>query len=176
MFLCVNSPGGNAIAALRIYARAKEWTASGRPLIAHIQRAASGASVVALAADYRVLDLGGHLAVHDVSGGTLGERATAQGAFEAIYCAETFLPGDVVQGYMAREGWVTAGRDSFREGWIDEVGDFADASRIAVAVAAGGEFPDSPRRRRVRIAVDSAEAERIVAGLWKTGEIEMVNL
>ena len=174
--LTVNSPGGLVAEALRIRARLQAWQASGRQLVSHVVQASSAASIIALTADWRVLEPEGYFSVHHASGGTDGELREARASLLDIYAAETLLPVDVVRTYLDHEGWMTANLDSLREGWADEIGDRGDATDVAQHVAAGGELPDSPRRRRVRIAVDSAETERIVAGLWKTGEIEMVNL
>ena len=144
--LTVDSGGGLAEAALRIYRRAKAWTASGRTLIGYIVQARSGASLAALAADFRVLDPAGHFMIHDLRGGTESERAALQGQIEDIYLTETFLPLAAVRNYLRGGAWIVANRDGLKEGWIDTIGGFSAAVGVAVAVAAGDALPATPRR------------------------------
>jgi hypothetical protein len=118
----INSRGGAAAAALRLYEGLRRFSQDGGMVVTFVEQAGSAAALVAVAGDYVVLAPGGRFVIHASCGATAEVRAelerecidvlaartkTARAELETAY--ETFDPCTVFRADLAlREGWADA--------------------------------------------------------------------
>jgi ATP-dependent protease ClpP protease subunit len=135
VLVVVNSPGGDGGAAIQIYAALRHFSKTVGPVIAHVPRhgaAASAASMVALAADYIVLDPSSKgFIVHPPSGNPARGLRVARDLLEALYCERTLLSATAVRSLLDSGEVEIENNNAVRDGWADEIGSPKRALRVA---------------------------------------------
>ena len=134
----INSPGGDVMAGLGMYNMLRNWAADGKQVTTRVTGvAASIASIVALAADKRVMPKNSFAMVHSVSGmawGTadeLREQADVidkvQASLHGIYVDRMGVDEAKVDEIMSKDTWLTA-EECLELGFATELSDAVTAT------------------------------------------------
>ncbi len=153
----IDSWGGDAACAWRLYAKLRRFADHGGVLVCHVVEAASTAPALALAGDLVVVDPRGRLILHSASADTPGTRdeinewmarTLAERGLAPLERVRTFLVADGPDG----DGAVLVDAETARVelGWADLVAPVELARALAELVAREGAIPatlNTPRRR-----------------------------
>jgi ATP-dependent protease ClpP protease subunit len=170
VLLSINSVGGDANEAFNVNAALRLFSRSTGPVIAYIgpyARAASGATIVALAADFIIVDPAAvGMMVHAPSGGTPEVRSLATNRLVSLYRDRTSLGSeDAIRGLLEGCGdtWLAPGA-CLDDGFADEIAERERAVEVARACAARAPmWPEavwSPRRAALQVREAYAAAAR----------------
>lgn len=127
----INSPGGSVPDGYRIFHALENMKQRGVRVVATINgKAASMATVIAMAADHLNITKGSLMLVHDASTGTQGtaeDHLKAAATLEEIsaeiaelYAARTGNTSEDMRALMAEDRWMTA-REALALGFVDEI-------------------------------------------------------
>lgn len=130
----IHSPGGSVLDGYRAYNAIQDLRKRGVYVTAHIQLAASMASVIAMAADKIVMRTGSKMMIHEASAATHGDAQKHANTAEllesisdeiaAIYAGRTKIPKDEIRASMKKETWMNA-KQAVEMGFADEIFDTA---------------------------------------------------
>jgi ATP-dependent protease ClpP protease subunit len=163
----INSCGGHVADASIIYNGLRAFSIAGGTVIAHIQRAASTAPLVALAADFIVMDPVADIHVHSTIGGSDDRVAKLNRALSELFAERTLTPLEEIERWVALKPGVAWAELDFAaaasHGWADAPGSADDAAALAQAVARGGRAAlPMTGRRHVLLARQACAARRAV--------------
>jgi len=125
----IHSPGGSVMDGYVLYNAIKDMRERGVYVTAHVQLAASMASVIAMAADRIVMREGGRMMIHDASAVTMGnadEHSAKATLLESIsdeiagiYAGRTGMDKKAARALMKKETWMD-GNQAVEMGFADE--------------------------------------------------------
>jgi ATP-dependent protease ClpP protease subunit len=145
LLIAVDSDGGNALDGIGIFDALREFSRTSGSVVAHVVRAASAASLVALAADHVVVDPDGSFMIHGPSGGTEEQRGAVSRRMTAIYRERADLGEGEIAWRFEADSRALAPR-AIEDCLADEIGTMDRAEMLAEAAASGGALPWSRRR------------------------------
>jgi len=146
----INSPGGSVPDGYRIFHAIEKMKERGVRVIATINgKAASMATVIAMAADHLNITKGSLMLVHDASTATQGtaedhRKAAAtlesiSGEIAELYAARTGESVEDIRSLMAEDRWMTA-REALEMGFVDQIltgGTAAEGGQVDIRGAEG---------------------------------------
>lgn len=149
----VATDGGELPAAESMCLRLQLLAALGVTTVAHVTRAKSAGSMIALSCAYSVTATDGEWFVHDPhlpheprTPEDLAHLADARDRVHALLLRRTVMGRDELAGVAASETGSFDSSAAFAQGLSDEIGSGARALEVAVDAAAGRGLPPSGRR------------------------------
>ena len=152
LLIVVECLGGDADAAVEVYAALRRFARSGGRSIAFVQgRCASSAPLVAAACDFVLMRKDGKFALHAAHGDP-GACARADDTYARLLHERTGMPVERLRGFMAEVDVLAEMHDlgAQRLGWCDWTPcTLEDARTLARMFAQGAQTPETPRTRRL---------------------------
>ena len=162
----IHSPGGSVMDGYVLYNAIKDMRERGVYVTAHIQLAASMASVIAMAADRVIMREGGRMMIHDASAVTMGnadDHASKAELLESIsneiagiYATRTGMDKKAARALMKKETWMD-GAEAVASGFADESFDTKPKGMTGILSKL---FPGNDEVAKLEAAIADADSLR----------------
>ena len=162
----IHSPGGSVMDGYVLYNAIKDMRDRGVYVTAHVQLAASMASVIAMAADRIVMREGGRMMIHDASAVTMGnaEEHSAKATLlesisdeiAGIYAGRTGMDKKAARALMKKETWMD-GKQAVALGFADASFDSAPKGMTGILSKL---FPGNDEVAKLEAAIADADSLR----------------
>ena len=162
----IHSPGGSVMDGYVLYNAIKDMRERGVYVTAHVQLAASMASVIAMAADRIVMREGGRMMIHDASAVTMGNAEEHLGKanllesisdeIAGIYSGRTGMDKKAARALMKKETWMD-GKEAVSLGFADESFDTQPKGMTGILSKL---FPGNDEVAKLEAAIADADSLR----------------
>jgi ATP-dependent protease ClpP protease subunit len=162
----IHSPGGSVMDGYVLYNAIKGMRDRGVYVTAHIQLAASMASVIAMAADKIVMREGARMMIHEASAVTAGDAdehlnkaellESISAEIAAVYAGRTGMDKEAARALMKKETWMD-GKQAVSMGFADESFDMPAKGMTGILSKL---FPGNDEVAKLEAAIADADSLR----------------
>jgi len=166
----IHSPGGSVMDGYVLYNAIRQMRDRGVYVTAHIQLAASMASVIAMAADKIVMREGARMMIHEASAVTAGDAnehlnkaellESISAEIAGVYSTRTGKDNEEMRALMKKETWMD-GKQAVAMGFADESADAAfDKETKGMTGILSKLFPGNDEVAKLEAAIADADTLR----------------